>query len=253
MIILQYDGSLEGFFSAVFEVFEYKYNDCEIIAEGKNIDYLFGEIHHTISDENKAQRVLKRLKKQTGSEGIRTLIYSFLSEYETREKRLLEVVRYAVKNAEKNIFEDFSHESVLQLKKWERSVGREKHRMEAFVRFEAMQDGIFVAKIEPDFNVLPLIIPHFKSRFQDQQWIIYDVKRNFGYYYNLEKVEEIVLENPDILLQTKSNWVSEEETSYQKLWQRYFTKTTINERKNLKLHTQWVPKRYWKYLTEKNM
>ncbi|RZJ49641.1 MAG: DUF4130 domain-containing protein, partial [Chryseobacterium sp.] len=26
----------------------------------------------------------------------------------------------------------------------------------------------------------------------------------------------------------------------------------IVERKNLKLHVQHVPKRYWKYLTEKN-
>ncbi len=253
MIILQYDGSLEGFFTAVFQVFEYKYNDCEIVSERKNMDYLFAEIHHTISDENKAQRVLKRLQKQIGNDGIKTIIYSFLSEDEMREKHLLEVVRYAIKNPDRNIFEDFSHESVLQLKKWERSVGREKHRMEAFVRFEAMQDGIFVAKIEPDFNVLPLIIPHFKSRFQDQEWIIYDIKRNFGYYYDLEKTEEIVLENPDILLQTKSNLVSEEEVSYQKLWQRYYKKTTIEARKNLKLHTQWVPKRYWKYLTEKKM
>ena len=44
----------------------------------------------------------------------------------------------------------------------------------------------------------------------------------------------------------------EEETKYQKLWQRYFFKTNIPERKNLKMHHQMLPKRYWKYLTEKS-
>ena len=41
------------------------------------------------------------------------------------------------------------------------------------------------------------------------------------------------------------------EKKYQTLWQRYFVKTGIPERKNMKLHIQWMPKRYWKYLTEK--
>ena len=31
----------------------------------------------------------------------------------------------------------------------------------------------------------------------------------------------------------------------------YFKSTNIVARKNTKLHTQHVPKRYWKYLTEK--
>ncbi|MGZ5274180.1 MAG: DUF4130 domain-containing protein, partial [Kaistella sp.] len=54
-----------------------------------------------------------------------------------------------------------------------------------------------------------------------------------------------------ILLKNSENLHHDEEKKYQKLWQRYFTKTNIKERKNLKLHVQHVPKRYWKYLTEK--
>ena len=32
----------------------------------------------------------------------------------------------------------------------------------------------------------------------------------------------------------------------------YFKSTNIKSRKNMKLHLQHVPKRYWKYLTEKS-
>ncbi|HCV81945.1 MAG TPA: DNA metabolism protein, partial [Zunongwangia profunda] len=51
--------------------------------------------------------------------------------------------------------------------------------------------------------------------------------------------------NPDVL--------HENEISFQKLWKSYFESTNIKSRKNTKLHLQHVPKRYWKYLTEKTI
>ena len=41
---------------------------------------------------------------------------------------------------------------------------------------------------------MPLIITHFKNRYADQRWIIYDLKRHYGIFYDLNKVEEITLE-----------------------------------------------------------
>jgi hypothetical protein len=35
----------------------------------------------------------------------------------------------------------------------------------------------FLSLVRPDFNVLPLIQPHFKRRYQDQRWLIYDEQR----------------------------------------------------------------------------
>jgi probable DNA metabolism protein len=43
----------------------------------------------------------------------------------------------------------------------------------------------------------------------------------------------------------------EKEELYQHLWQQYFKSVNIVSRKNTKLHIQHMPKRYWKYLTEK--
>jgi probable DNA metabolism protein len=48
--------------------------------------------------------------------------------------------------------------------------------MEAFVRFKKCQDGLFLSLVQPDFNVLPLIERHFRNRYQDQRWLIYDEK-----------------------------------------------------------------------------
>ena len=43
----------------------------------------------------------------------------------------------------------------------------------------------------------------------------------------------------------------EDELVFQTLWRDYFKSTNIKSRKNMRLHIQHVPKRYWKYLSEK--
>ena len=53
-----------------------------------------------------------------------------------------------------------------------------------------------------------------------------------------------------ILAQPKKHH-DEVEARYQHLWQTYFKHVTIAERKNLRHHIQQMPKRYWRYLTEK--
>jgi len=100
---------------------------------------------------------------------------------------------------------------------------------------------------------LPLITSHFKDRYADQKWILYDIKRGYGIYYDLTKVEIIKLDffsklNTNIQEENYAN----NELDFQNLWQTYFNNVNITSRKNTKLHTQHLPKRYWKYLIEKN-
>ena len=44
---------------------------------------------------------------------------------------------------------------------------------------------------------------------------------------------------------------TENEAAYQRLWRGYFQAVTIAERRNLGLHRRNLPRRYWRYLTEK--
>jgi probable DNA metabolism protein len=85
--------------------------------------------------------------------------------------------------------EDYSHPAVLTVFQTAKKVWREKHRMEAFVRFQRTADGLYYAIIEPDYNVLPLIAEHFQTRYADQRWMIYDARRRYGMYYDLNTVQ----------------------------------------------------------------
>ena len=254
MTILSYDSTFEGFLTTVFEIFEYKYQEPQIIKKGDLQHNLFVNPIQVVTDVAKSDRVIKKLKDQLQNDGVRTLIYAFLSEKVGVEDLLFKVIRYAIANKSQNIMKDFSNDAVLQVSQITKSVGREKHRMEAFIRFELLKDGIYFAKIDPDFDVLTLIINHFKNRYQDQKWLIYDLRRRYGVYYDLINVEIVSLDLDIKLIENKSTEVfAESEIEYQKLWWEYFDHTNIKERKNTKLHVQHVPKRYWKYLTEKKI
>lgn len=251
MTTLLYDGSFDGLFTAIFEVFEYRYQDVEIVnRERFHQENIFAEIHEVITQTDKSERVLNKLEQNLGKKGIYQLLKVFLSEDPELENVILSAVKQSVKNPEENILENFADTDIMKISKICKSVDRESHRMTAFVRFEKMQDDVFFSKIDPDFNVLPLIRKHFKDRYQDQKWMIYDLKRNYGILYDLENCEFFY---PDEKLDMSKyqDQFHNDEKNYQTLWQRYFTKTNIVERKNLKLHIQHVPRRYWKYLTEK--
>ena len=253
MTTLLYDGSFEGLMTAVFEVFEYKYDVVEIVAQQNySQENFFAETHEVITDFTKSDRVLKKLEQNLGKLGISQLMMVYFSERKDLERLILSAVRHSIKYPKQNILQDFGNEDILEISKICRSVSRERHRMLAFVRFELLQDEVYFAKIEPDFNVLPLIRKHFKERYADQKWMIFDLKRHYGIFYDLKEVQFFTPDSSQLQnFRNSEQFHHEEEKKYQKLWQRYFVKTGIPERKNMKLHIQWVPKRYWKYLTEK--
>jgi probable DNA metabolism protein len=246
-----YDGSLEGMLTAVFEWFERKPGEVRLIAEDRHQPDAFSSYFEVLTDRAKADRVWKGLAQRLDRDWMRKAYCTFLSEIPAMQQELFLFICYIFQHppgAEKN----YGNTHVLNIAQTARKVEREKHRMEAFIRFQQTADGLFYCDIDPDFNVIPLIIKHFKNRYADQKWIIYDLKRHYGIFYDLDTVEEIEM-NVDFrqLKLAKQNLMDPKEQLYADLWKNYFKSTNIVARKNTKLHTQHVPKRYWKYLTEK--
>jgi len=248
---LIYDGSFNGFLTAVFIAFEEKIEVADIQKNGQTQNGLFSESETIFTNVTKAKRVWNGVRSKSHN-AISNIYFAFLSEAEGIEPMLFNYIKKLMAASTRKQL-DFSDDTVLYISQLARKVGREKHRMEAFVRFQLTKDDIYFANIEPDFDVLPLISKHFRNRYADQQWLIYDVKRNYGIYYNLDNVELVSLDLSEIHHNRtkKSKVFVEGEYDYQELWNNYFQSTNIKSRINRKLHTQHVPKRYWKYLSEK--
>ena len=251
--LLQYDGSFDGFLTCVFQAFEQKLSVTAIYTGDEIQQDFFSLPEIIITDVEKASRVKKALEAKLDPGGRRQLYFSFLSELPGMELLLLQYLQL-VFSSKQFSSGDYGNPIILKVSQTSKMVSREKHRMEAFVRFMLTKDEIYFAHIEPDFNVLPLILTHFESRYADQKWIIYDLKRKYGLFYNLQETNYISLDIPTRIFEKKyqSSIYSTSEMEFQELWKQYFKSTNIKSRKNMKLHQQHVPKRYWKYLTEKS-
>jgi probable DNA metabolism protein len=247
-----YDGTFEGLLSVIFETYRLKTTATNVIPAEDWQGSLFETPLMVATKKEWAERVKAGIKKKGGKKSLRLVEHCFLSELPEVGKLIYDFVRKLMASSI-DISDNFGDDTVLQLHQIKKKIGREVHRMHAFVRFQRTQDDIYYAVIEPDFNVLPLLPDHFEKRYPAQQWLIYDVRRRYGIYYDQHKTEFVSFANDQALQyrQLPADMMAEQEVEYQVLWKSYFDSVNIKERKNPKLHLQHVPRRYWKYLSEK--
>jgi len=251
MTRLFYDGTFEGLLTTVFEIYERRLTHTKLEKGDCYPSALFENAVKVVTDETRATRVLKGLQQKLSPDGIQRLYIAHMAELDSEDDTLIGFIRYAF-DSPVNIEEDFGNKYVLRVSEIVGFMRREKHRMEAFIRFQKLKDGSFYAAIRPDYNVLPLLNRHFKSRYADQKWIIYDIKRGYGLYYDLHDTQFISMEFSSLNKPGKVIAAyTEDEGIYQNLWKNYFNSTNIPARKNTKLHVRHIPKRYWKHLPEK--
>src|SRR5690606_2365720 len=182
-----FDGSMTGLLSCVFRAFQFKDFQVCITSDAHAQNGLFDNFIQVASNDEQAQRVWQGLRQRTSSQSQRNFYYTFLSENQAAYQHLFNYCLYIFQHKYK-VDENYGHPDVLALAQWTKQVGREKHRMEAFVRFKKCQDGLFLSLVRPDINVLSLIEWNSKSRYQVQSWVIYAEKRSRGSYYDLQKV-----------------------------------------------------------------
>ena len=147
MTTLLYDGSFDGLLTAVFEVFEYKYKDVEIVSKERfHQENIFAEIHEVNTQNDKSERVLNKLEKNIEKAGIHELLKVYLSEDPELEQLILSAVKQSVKHPDENILKNYADNDILKISKICKSVSRERHRMTAFVRFEKCRMVFFLPK-----------------------------------------------------------------------------------------------------------
>ncbi|GLR16543.1 TIGR03915 family putative DNA repair protein [Portibacter lacus] len=252
MVELVFDGSYEGFLTCIFEMYIQKINDCTVVEQDHHQSKIFGEAIIVSTNEQHAERIINGIKDKT-SKKVLAFIYSvFLQESTQIHNDLVYFIKMIFDGKAYKI-SDFGDSRILRLHKAKKMMGREVHRMHAFVRFQQLKDDLYVAIVNPDFNVLPLIGKHFKDRYPTMEWLIYDTKRSYGIFHSEGKIDVVNFEEHIDLYQEKIRHenLSSDELSYQKMWQAYFQSVNIKERNNTKLHERHVPRRYWTYLVEK--
>lgn len=259
MIIYQHDRTLDGILTAVFEAYSSHQHPDKLIGIGEPLPLFCEETHQVVTADNRAKRVWAGLEKRLSKDGLRVITTSYLSELPELDNYLFHYIYKVFQTPEgsKSIEKNMSDPDVLAVTNICRKVMHERLRMMQFVRFQKAKDGTYLAVVSPDHNVLPLVINHFSDRFRDQTWLLFDAKRKYGFYYDQNEVTRITFE-PDTNLpfdlssgQLEESILSEDDKLFQDLWRTYFKAICIRERLNPKKQLNDMPRRYWKYMTEK--
>lgn len=251
MTFFTYDGSFEGLLTTLRAIWQMRAEVASIRPASGAQGGLFADTVYLDTDPAIAAEVWHNLGRWLNDEGRARLYYVFLSEEPDAELLIYRYVRQTIAAAGRDISEDFVDDTVRRVLELSRRLGREKHRMEAFIRFEQTADGLFYAAIAPDVNVLPLLEKHFTARYADQRWLIYDERRRYGLCYDGHQTT--LLHDHELTRPTAGELSAPAavEPAFQQLWQTYYASVNIAARRNPRLHRRHLPLRYWKYLTEK--
>lgn len=259
MLVYTIDRTLDGVLSAVFDAYSLHQRPDALVGKGEPLPMFCEEVHEVVTSDDRAQRVWAGLEKRISKEAMRLLTVSYLSESPELDTPLFHYIYKVFQQPEgaRSIERNYSDPDVLTVTNTFRRVMHERLRMMQFVRFQKAKDGTYLGVVSPDQNVLPLVVNHFKDRFGDQPWLIFDAKRRYGFYYDQQEVTRITFQDEEALPFNLENGklndevLSEDDKLFQELWRTYFKAICIRERMNPKKQLNDMPRRYWKYMTEK--
>jgi len=200
-------------------------------------------------DPDKAERVWRGLRRHLGPEVMAQIHQAYLTGEPDVETLIYRYIRMALPHAGK-IAETEAPAIHLAIERLSQKVRREAHRMKGLVRFAKMENDLFLAVINPRYDVLPLVRRHFEKRYADQIWVIFDAVRKYGLFFDTQATLEVRPDSGVLSLETRVADADDE--ACRQLWKTYFTAVNITERNNPKLHLRQLPRRYWQYLPEKN-
>lgn len=237
-----YEGDFLSLFNLIFYLIENKIKPFQI----KTIDYnpsLFDEvIHFSVPCK---EDIIDKMLVSFGSYAFQSIVYVFLSNDENKELILYYFIINALKYRH-NITRMRNLKCVCEVLRISQYVGHESHKMKGFLRFKELENKILYAEMEPTNNILYLVSPHFQKRLQNEYWIIKDVGRGIYSLYNKKNV--LYVSEEEFTLHTK--YLSDEEKNIESLWKLFYKTIGIKERRNDRCRMNFMPKKYWKYITE---
>lgn len=242
------DGSFDGYLTAIFEAFAQKVTPSNIIAETAYQPGHFGRIEFIRTDEQKAERVAKRLM-DIDKAYFKKLYCIFLCEVRGREMLLYHLI-FKLLYTPDYVLGKTDDKEVLYAQQLIKKMAKEVVRMQACVRFQQMENDLYFAPIAPDFDVLPLLGPYFEKQMAHRNWVIYDVQRGYGLHYDLRGLSFEEMQLPDDISASALEKAMERaaEGIYEETWKKYFKAVNAELNRNMKLRVKQVPRRYWGYL-----
>ena len=186
MAIWRYDGSFTGFLTLCAALLSQGEEPEEIISAEPLQNDLFRTIISVASDENRGEKMLAAIASRISPDSCRLLWQAFLSEAPGVELLLWRYLSFGRTTGVK-CDRFLAHPAVGPVHRLANSVGQEAHRLMGIIRFQETAGGQWYALVEPAYQVLELIAPHFAARCSDMNWLIHDRRRSLAVAWNKQE------------------------------------------------------------------
>ena len=142
---------------------------------------------------------------------------------------------------DRNLLEITIDPEVRELMARRHSVGRDIHKMHAFVRFREIKnevDSIFMAWHRPDHRILRLAIPFFKDRFNGMNWVI------------MTEDESVAWDKKELTFLPGIGKVELPPDEKEELWKTYYSSIFNPARVKVNMMKKEMAVRYWDTMPE---
>ena len=210
---------------------------------------LFAEYEEVVPDAEKAEKVLRTIRRELGLEAHDCICQAAASWDKRKANAIFKTIVLGLHLPKKqNVMHCLTKDYVCTVADLSKKTWNEAHSFMGFARFTELAGGILYTDIRPENDVLPLIAPHFANRYPEENWVIYDEKRDKFAIHRAGK-GWMILEDMKIAEEVRSQ-LSMEEDDYRAMWKAFTKSVAIEARKNEGLQKQLLPLRFRDKMTE---
>ena len=249
--VFQCEESLDGILTGVYDAWASRLGHKAVRLETEaqaNLE-LFCRYRQVPADLEKAEKVLRTIRRRMGEEGEEAVCYAAACRDPRRADAIYRMIVLGLHLIDgREAVNCLQNEAVSLVMKLRMKAWHEAHQLMGFVRFEELENGVLYSAIEPAYAVLPLMAPHFADRFRQENWVIHDKRRGVmavhpkGSLWVLADAREL---NTDYL-----GHPTEREQEFRELWKSFCKSIAIEERRNPRCQQGLLPLRFRGCMTE---
>jgi len=220
----------------------------ELFPTGETAE-LFAETETVEDNLQRAEGVWKRLAARAGREAMQQIHAAFLSD-DPGIGAVLARVLIRLWRGGGGLLTDPRDPGLVRVSKAAMRTRREAHAMLGLIRLAELADGTWYAGIRPDCDILPLVADHFMARFPGMAWILHDHRRSTAVLHAPGKGWTTVRGFTVACAGRDGLPLSAGEQTIRNAWRVYHQAVAIQERRNPRLQSGHMPRKYWEYLQE---